>query len=681
MSGTRPSHASSRTQDQAPKARAHSARPRKRKPPNGVGTGSKRPSQNHRGRSARPRKRKPPNGVGTGSKKQGAKAYARDEQLLTAAAELFLARRALREATQRNDQPSETLRRLRHQAQALCRVWHTSFSLAGKKVALARRAAQHRLSRLDREVLAGLILGQLGMLPSRPTTIAEILAAIALPGSQTLAGLRAVSEHGRLHRANLITFDDADEELARRTAIVEPALVESLLAGRPVETPPWQVSSEPELFGRMQALTRALMKKSEALHNVRRGYGGSGEFFRWTQKVYHLLSQVYRTLDLHPSWKLNTLQQESLPIGEQLIFLALLGKELGHLDPDESLFSGGGLARAAADSADDVSTMLAALSPARHLIGRGWIQPCDGPQELASDDPGSLERMEFELAPKALDQLAIKRCRMAGRGDFVARQPTVHMEQLVLPPQVQRALQAAVAQVRHAAQILDQWGLGELIPYGRSPVLLFSGPPGTGKTATAEAFARELGRPILVADYARIQNCFVGQTEKNIVRAFREARAAEAVLFWDEADAMFFDRDTSRYSWEVRDVNVLLQSLEHFEGVCILATNRKLALDPALHRRIALKVEFPRPDQDQRRQIWQRLLPPRMPLAADVDLDRLSQEDLVGGEIKNIVLNAARLALLHGAAAVAWPHFQEALTMEREGGGTGAGRNPIGFGG
>jgi SpoVK/Ycf46/Vps4 family AAA+-type ATPase len=172
----------------------------------------------------------------------------------------------------------------------------------------------------------------------------------------------------------------------------------------------------------------------------------------------------------------------------------------------------------------------------------------------------------------------------------------------------------------------------------------------------------------------------VGQTEKNIVRAFREAKAAEAVLFWDEADAMFYDRDATRYNWEVRDVNVLLQSLEHFEGVCILATNRKLAMDPAFQRRISLKVDFPRPDQSQRRQIWQRLLPDRMPLSTDVDLERLSQEDLVGGEIKNAVLNAARLAVLHGSAQVAWAHFQEALAMERDGAWTAQGRNRIGFG-
>ena len=184
-----------------------------------------------------------------------------------------------------------------------------------------------------------------------------------------------------------------------------------------------------------------------------------------------------------------------------------------------------------------------------------------------------------------------------------------------------------------------------MVTYGRSPVLLFSGPPGTGKTATAEALAHELDKPILVADYSRIQNCFVGQTEKNIVRVFREARNQDAVLFWDEADAMFYDRDSAHRNWEVRDVNVLLQELERFEGICILATNRKITLDKALGAadRAEGRVRAARPARTAL--IWEKLLPQKLPLARDVDLDDLSEADLAGGEIKNVVLNAARLAL------------------------------------
>ncbi len=154
-----------------------------------------------------------------------------------------------------------------------------------------------------------------------------------------------------------------------------------------------------------------------------------------------------------------------------------------------------------------------------------------------------------------------------------------------------------------------------------------------------------------------------------------------SLLFWDEADAMFFDRDSARHNWEIRDVNVLLQQLERFDGVCILATNRKVALDGALQRRIALKIDFPRPDRDHRQQIWQRLLPRKLPLARDVDLDALSRVEFVGGEIKNIILNAARLALQRDdAGSVTMSDCEAAVRIEQEGGWSGRRENRIGFG-
>jgi SpoVK/Ycf46/Vps4 family AAA+-type ATPase len=205
------------------------------------------------------------------------------------------------------------------------------------------------------------------------------------------------------------------------------------------------------------------------------------------------------------------------------------------------------------------------------------------------------------------------------------------------------------------------------MPYGRSAVLLFSGPPGVGKTACAEAIASELSRPLLVADYSQIENCYVGGTEKNIVRIFREAQASQAVLFWDEADAMLYSRSSADRSWEVRHVNVLLQELERFEGVCILATNREASLDPALARRVPVKVQFTRPDRSMRLAIWRKLVPEALPLASDIDLESLSFWELTGGEIKNVILNAARLALQgRQGDCVTMAHFDEALAMETQ---------------
>ena len=149
----------------------------------------------------------------------------------------------------------------------------------------------------------------------------------------------------------------------------------------------------------------------------------------------------------------------------------------------------------------------------------------------------------------------------------------------------------------------------------------------------------------MTANFAEIESCWVGETERNIARVFREATEAGTVLFWDEADAILYSRDAANRTWENRRVNVLLQELERFDGLCVMATNRTLALDSALERRIAIKVEFERPPADLRRRIWEKHLPPQMPLGPDMDFDRLGRADLTGGEIKNAVVNAARIVL------------------------------------
>ena len=256
-----------------------------------------------------------------------------------------------------------------------------------------------------------------------------------------------------------------------------------------------------------------------------------------------------------------------------------------------------------------------------------------------------ISETEFELTSHAIQRLGIEKSKERRDGQFPVRKPVVGMKQLVLSSAVRQALDMAPVHARYGHRLIDDWGLGDTISYGRSIVLMFSGPPGVGKTATAEALAHELGKSILVADYSKIQNCFVGQTEKNIVRVFREAKDQDAVLFWDEADAMFYDRDSASRNWEVRDVNVLLQQVEGFAGICILATNRKVTLDKALQRRITVKVEFNRPDRGERRRIWEKLLPRKLPLARDVDPDSLCQTDLSGGEIKNVVFECRPVGL------------------------------------
>src|SRR5207249_11563537 len=151
--------------------------------------------------------------------------------------------------------------------------------------------------------------------------------------------------------------------------------------------------------------------------------------------------------------------------------------------------------------------------------------------------------------------------------------------------------------------------------------LLFAGPPGTGKTMAAEAIAHELGRPLHVVNYAQLESMWVGETEKNIEHVFHAALEGGAVLFFDEADAVFQRRGVMATPWMNRDVNVLLSQMENYPGIVILATNLARVMDRALDRRIDIAVEFPLPDAPLRRKIYERLVPDEAPLAIGVDFD------------------------------------------------------------
>jgi SpoVK/Ycf46/Vps4 family AAA+-type ATPase len=607
--------------------------------------------------------------------------FASDDKLLEAAVQVFQARRDYVDAQTNPDLPKKELQHLGKLAAVWTKNWQKSFDLTAAATPFTKKCTEHRLNKLEREILAALLLNQLAMTGEELHTCKKLLWFLGLAHKQYIPAMRAMSEEMRLFRGKLFAFDDPESDLASRTPTIDAALVETVLSrGKQNETG-WKVKKEEELFDQLSALTQALMKKSDSMRESAFHGMNNNRVQKWSRQANRLLHRLDNTLSDHPQWKLAEIRKEISHISEFTIFMALLGKYLGHIASQDDLFTGGGLARAVSDEVVEVVSQLRLLGANSNLNQNGFICPCGGDMELASSDAGSLEQMEFELAPKAIALLGIGKRTLRGRqADFQARNPTLRLGQMVLSEKVRQALDMALVHARCGKRLIDDWGLGEMIPYGRSPVLLFSGSPGTGKTATAEGIAHELDRSILVVDYSRIQNCFVGQTEKNIVRAFHEAKKQDAVLFWDEADAMFYDRDSTRCNWEVRDVNVLLQQLERFEGVCILATNRKITLDKALERRISLKIEFERPGVKERRQIWQKFLPRKLPLAQDVELDHLSEADLAGGEIKNVVLNAARLALQRNEQGpVSMQDFHVAIEMETVNRWNAEGRKHIGF--
>jgi SpoVK/Ycf46/Vps4 family AAA+-type ATPase len=189
---------------------------------------------------------------------------------------------------------------------------------------------------------------------------------------------------------------------------------------------------------------------------------------------------------------------------------------------------------------------------------------------------------------------------------------------------------------------------------GRGLAFNFAGPPGTGKTLTAEAVAKELGRPLLTVKYSGLESKWIGETGKHIAAVFAAARREEAVLFFDEADAIA-SRRTANLEGSGRhynlSVNILLHELERHEGVVIFATNLAANFDPAFERRIRTHVLFEMPGETEREQIWRvQMHPARTPLAADVDFrDLAGRYQVSGGDIRNAVLKAVRLAALEDA--------------------------------
>jgi SpoVK/Ycf46/Vps4 family AAA+-type ATPase len=249
--------------------------------------------------------------------------------------------------------------------------------------------------------------------------------------------------------------------------------------------------------------------------------------------------------------------------------------------------------------------------------------------------------------------------------------PERTLADVVLPPQTRRTLDQALAEVRNHTLIFQRWGLGERHATGRGLAFNFAGPPGTGKTICAEAIAHALGRKLLVVDYAEAESMWIGETPKNIVATFRAAVEQNAVLFFDEADAIASRRSAGgspmRYERESNlTVNVLLRELEAFNGIVIFATNLAANFDPAFERRIRTHVLFEMPGVEERALIWQlQLHPKKTPVAPDVDFQQLAgRYAMSGGDIKNAVIKAAAAAAAEPGADlgkhITQAHFEAA---------------------
>ncbi len=238
-------------------------------------------------------------------------------------------------------------------------------------------------------------------------------------------------------------------------------------------------------------------------------------------------------------------------------------------------------------------------------------------------------------------------------GELAHRVPAAYTwDDVVLPAPQKQLMQQACNHVRYQYQVYCNWGFERKISYGRGLSILFAGSPGTGKTMCAQVIARQLNMEMYKVNISQIVSKYIGETEKNLQAVFSEARDSNCILFFDECDALFGKRGEVKDSHD-RNANVevayLLQQIEEYDGVCILATNLVGNIDAAFMRRITYVVHFPFPDAAMREEIYRRTIPAAVPLSDDIDWKFLAEKfELSGGHIKNIVLVAAFMAAGQG---------------------------------
>jgi hypothetical protein len=227
-------------------------------------------------------------------------------------------------------------------------------------------------------------------------------------------------------------------------------------------------------------------------------------------------------------------------------------------------------------------------------------------------------------------------------------EPAVGWADLVLPAAVSGQLRELAARARHRDRVLDEWRMRPGGGRGRGVTGLFAGESGTGKTMSAEVIAADLGLDLYTVNLATVVDKYVGETEKNLERIFTEAAGVNGVLLFDEADAIFGKRSEVRDAHD-RYANIesayLLQRMETFDGLAILATNLRANLDEAFTRRLDMVVDFPLPDEELRLALWDRCLGTVLPRSSDVDLRFLASAfELAGGHVRSAAVTAAYLA-------------------------------------
>jgi len=311
------------------------------------------------------------------------------------------------------------------------------------------------------------------------------------------------------------------------------------------------------------------------------------------------------------------------------------------------------------------STLPELESEAHFLASRHAVEPAIAAEAAA--DVRSVHhngrRPNIEDVSKSLQA----RARLTLTSGVKLVRPTASWKHLVLSPDHLRQLHEAIGRLQYQARVLDDWGFLEGRPGARGVRMLFAGPPGTGKTLAAEVLAHEIRAHLLVVDISRVVSKWIGETEKNLAEVFDAAERVQAVLLFDEADALFGKRtevSDAHDRYANLETAYLLARLERFDGLAILSTNLRQNIDSAFIRRLEFVVEFDEPGPTERLELWRCHLPERAPLGGDVDLARLAAlYPVVGGVIRNAAVAAAFRAASEGSD-IGLDHFVRAIRRE-----------------
>ena len=259
--------------------------------------------------------------------------------------------------------------------------------------------------------------------------------------------------------------------------------------------------------------------------------------------------------------------------------------------------------------------------------------------------------------------------------------PRYSWEDIVLPADKIEQLKDIRNHIRYRGLVYNDWGFERKLSLGKGLNALFTGPSGTGKTMAAEVVARDLGLDLYKIDLSSIISKYIGETEKNLERIFKEAEQSNAMLFFDEADALFGKRSEVKDSHDRYaniEVSYLLQKMEEHEGIAILASNLGCNIDDAFMRRMNFLIEFPFPEEDNRCRIWQGMMPKGAPVAEDVDYEFLSRRfKIAGGNIKNIIVNSA-FAAADDSGIITMTHIVNATRKELQKMGKACSQNDFG---